>query len=132
AIACALVACGESDPVQGCLSGVQPTTLAWQVGGDTSGVFGSTSGFLVDDGVVLANGGDWSLRRYAWSGRLEAKVGQLGSGPAEFRQLSRVAPMPGDSILVYDGELSRLSVFDRDGRFARNLGVEPVPYGSVL
>jgi hypothetical protein len=38
-------------------------------------------------------------------------IGREGSGPGEFRNVSSVEILPGDSLLVYDGQLARLTLF---------------------
>lgn len=65
-------------------------------------------------------------------GRVQRSFGRRGSGPNEFRSLGNVQVLPGDSLLVYDPELGRVSVFAPDsGRaaYSVNLG-ERLP-GSV-
>lgn len=55
------------------------------------------------------------------SGRLITRVGKTGAGPGEtIRPLDAVA-LPGDSVLVFDGELRRLTVFDRNLKAARSV-----------
>lgn len=38
-------------------------------------------------------------------------IGRSGAGPGEFENVSSVEILPGDSLLVYDGQLSRITVF---------------------
>lgn len=47
-------------------------------------------------------------------GRLVRTVGRPGRGPGEFRYIRTVQVLPGDSLLVYDQELYRVSVFAPD------------------
>jgi hypothetical protein len=47
-------------------------------------------------------------------GRLLRRLGRAGSGPGEFRSLIDVQVLPGDSVLTYDRELSRVTVFAPD------------------
>ncbi len=58
-------------------------------------------------------------------GRLLRTFGMRGSGPHEFRAIGTVQVLPGDSVLVYDPELGRISVFAPDSGLAAyhvNLG----------
>lgn len=50
-------------------------------------------------------------------GRSVTKVGRDGEGPGEFRSGEAVEILSGDSILVYDYMLHRLSLFDAAGSF---------------
>lgn len=45
-------------------------------------------------------------------------VGQVGSGPGEYRQPDNVLPLPGDFTLLVDLGNSRLAVVDPSGRFS--------------
>lgn len=58
--------------------------------------------------------GDWFTARVAVldsAARLVGTVGQRGLGPGEFRAIRGVQVLPGDSVLVYDPNAARLSVF---------------------
>lgn len=58
-------------------------------------------------------------------GRLLRVFGRRGSGPHEFRSIGGVQVLPADSLLVYDPELGRISVFAPDSGLAAyhvNLG----------
>jgi hypothetical protein len=46
------------------------------------------------------------------SGRVVRMMGRRGSGPGEFRSIRTVQVLPGDSLLVFDGGLGRVSVFE--------------------
>jgi hypothetical protein len=46
------------------------------------------------------------------SGRVVRMMGRRGSGPGEFRSIRTVQVLPGDSLLVFDGSLGRVSVFE--------------------
>lgn len=54
------------------------------------------------------------------AGKLIKVVGRAGSGPGEFRMINGVAIAAGDSILVHDIELQRLSIFDPELRYVRS------------
>jgi hypothetical protein len=57
-------------------------------------------------------------------GRLRRVFGRAGSGPDEFRAVQNVQVLAGDSLLVYDPELGRVSVFAPDsGRAAYHVNL---------
>ena len=69
--------------------------------------------------VFLANGGDGELIRYeVGSGQID-RIGRRGRGPGEFGRPLWMEPYGPDSLLVYDSDLIRFSVFSRSGRFGR-------------
>jgi hypothetical protein len=74
---------------------------------------------LADGSIVVANAGTHQLRYYDTAGRFTNGVGREGGGPGEFEHITWAQKYRGDSILVFDRRLVRLSVFDSDGRLAR-------------
>src|ERR1700756_4472390 len=58
--------------------------------------------------------GDWLQHRVVVlgaDGRVAQTIGREGAGPGEFRAIRDVQILPGDSLLVYDPVLARVSVF---------------------
>jgi hypothetical protein len=80
--------------------------------------------FQSDGGVVVANGGASELLLFDAAGHLRAHAGRQGGGPGEFQQLWSLSIGPGDSLFAYDGRERRLSVFDRNGTFARTVALQ--------
>ncbi len=76
---------------------------------------------LGDDRIVVANGGTNEIRFYGPGGAFLSASGGEGEGPGEFRRLSAVRRLRGDSLLAQDGRLYRSSVFDGQGRFIRTV-----------
>lgn len=57
---------------------------------------------------------DWQAKHVFVLGpdlSLQRQVGRRGDGPGEFRQVSSVQVLPGDSLAVFDGTAGRLTVF---------------------
>ena len=107
----------------------------WRVAANPSIVIGARAGDpraslhnvqgvrrLRDGRIVIANDGSKQLLFFDSAGRYLEAVGGQGDGPGEFQFLTALW-LCGDSLRVYDGRLSRLSVFDPDGRFARSVQV---------
>ena len=94
---------------------------------------------LTDGRIVVANGGTNELRFYDHMGRYLSTAGRTGEGPGEFRQLARLDAMRGDTLVVFDGALRRISLFDAAGTFVRTFGLPaidertyPRPRGGVF
>lgn len=81
---------------------------------------------LGDGRIVVANGGSQQIRWYDAKGRHVASAGHEGGGPGEFRGLTALRRLPGDSVLAYDMMAFRLSWFDPGGRFVRSTPLQPV------
>lgn len=81
---------------------------------------------LGDGRIVVANAGSHQLRWYGANGRHAASAGREGGGPGEFRGLSLLRRLSGDSVLAYDLSAFRLSWFDPAGRFVRSAALQPV------
>ncbi len=76
---------------------------------------------LRDDRIVVANGGTNEIRFYGPGGAFLSATGGDGEGPGEFRRLSAVRRLRGDSLFAKDTRLFRSSVFDGQGRFIRTV-----------
>jgi len=76
---------------------------------------------LSDDRIVVVNGGTNEIRFYGPGGAFLSASGGEGEGPGEFRRLSALRRLRGDSLFAQDGRLYRSSVFDGQGRFIRTV-----------
>lgn len=64
------------------------------------------------------------VRLITLAGSDAVSAGRDGEGPGEFRSIVGIARLAGDSILVLDDRLKRLSVFDAAGRLAGTIRLE--------
>lgn len=71
-----------------------------------------------DGSIVVANSGSSEVRVYSSKGRVIGSVGREGEGPGEYRQISRLIGLPGDSIGVFSWPM-RLTVLAPDLTFVR-------------
>lgn len=58
--------------------------------------------------------GDWSnaeVTVLSPEGEVERRIGRRGEGPGEFNSVRQVQVLPGDSLLVFDNGLKRITVF---------------------
>jgi hypothetical protein len=76
---------------------------------------------LADGRIVVANYGTRQLRFYDANGRFLTASGGLGEGPGEFDWLGKALRVEGDSLVFWDPNNRRLSVFDSSGRFVRSV-----------
>ncbi len=74
---------------------------------------------LSDGTIVVADGGSSELRFFGPDGMHRLTVGREGEGPGEFRAISAVHRLAGDSVVVFDSRLRRFSVFDKQGVLSR-------------
>ncbi len=79
---------------------------------------------LSDGRIAVVNQGSSEIRFYDTEGRYTGAVGREGEGPGEFRGV-RAAWEHGDSLLAWDDELQRFSVFNLDGDFERSFRLVP-------
>jgi len=92
---------------------------------------------LGDGRIVVANAGSGTLDFYTPDGRHQRSAGHAGGGPGEFRALTWVGSLPGDSVAAWDSGSGRLSVFTPAGEFARSvtprqpLGMFPQAQGTL-
>ncbi len=94
-----------------------------QLGGDDdpATIFSAIRGVarLSDGGVAVAVGGSNEIRIYSRDGAFVRAVGRTGSGPGEFKRLTRLLRI-GDTLVGVDGD-SRAHVFDPAGVLVRSL-----------
>ncbi len=95
--------------------------------GDSGEQFGQIQDVLrlADGRLIVAEGSTAELRVYTDSGRYIRSIGRRGEGPGEFIGLGLVRSYRGDSLLAYDYQLRRISIFDRDGHFGRGVNLHP-------
>jgi hypothetical protein len=80
---------------------------------------------LNDGRIAVVNQGSSEIRFYDRRGLYDGAVGREGDGPGEFRGLT-AAWQDGDSLLAWDDELQRFSIFESDGSFVRSFQLSPV------
>jgi hypothetical protein len=64
---------------------------------------------LSDDRIVVADGQSLSIRYFDSDGRYLFRTGGRGGGPGEFNSFGRILLLPGDTLLIYDEVLRRLT-----------------------
>lgn len=75
---------------------------------------------VLDNGnVVVANSGNRELIFFDEAGRYIRTTGGLGDGPAEFRFISSMSWLPGDTLEVIDSSRRRVVRLDSAGNFLR-------------
>ena len=72
---------------------------------------------LSDGTVVVANDGSHELRFYDADGNHVRTVGGQGRGPGEFTEIFHAVPCGTNSIVTFDRQSRRVSVFDAVGQF---------------
>lgn len=75
---------------------------------------------LSDGTVVVAHDDPPELRFYDADGRHLRTAGGEGEGPGEFQTLGWLTRLPGDTLLVHDWRLNRVSEFGPGGKFVRS------------
>jgi hypothetical protein len=93
---------------------------------ETEQLFNVVDALKLDDGrIVVANSGSGELRFYDAAGAFLNTSGRKGDGPGEFGELLWMRTH-GDSLLAFDWDGAKLSVFGLDGTFARSVAMRPL------
>jgi hypothetical protein len=88
-------------------------------GGAAYELNGVTYAYRLTDGrVAVVNGGD-EVRYYDAAGRYIKTFGRSGSGPGEFRRITNTVRTAGDSLLIWDWTLKRLTLVTPAGTLGR-------------
>lgn len=106
---------------------LSPTSLLTLTGAET----GDSSAFanvgpvrLLSDGrIVVTDMAAHRLVVFDASGRYLRSLGREGSGPGEFRYVTSLTTLPGDSLATFDGRLRRLSIWHPDRGFVRAMSI---------
>ena len=102
----------------------EPTvTIGTTEGADEYQLFRIVGSHRFADGrIVVANWGSDELRFYDRNGGYLFAAGKEGGGPGEFRSLGRMWAL-GDSLVVMDFQLMRVSLFDSRGEFLHSFSL---------
>jgi hypothetical protein len=98
-------------------------------------LFRAIAALVMKDGtIVIANAGTSELRYHDAQGSWLRSVGGQGEGPGEFRTLTNIWRIRGDTLLAWDTRLRRLSFFAPGGEFvgSRTFVIAPVRLTSGM
>lgn len=82
---------------------------------------------LSDGTIVVANEGSREVRFYDGAGLYVRSTGSQGNGPGEFEGLSGLHRFRGDSLIVVDSSLGRISILSSSGDYVRGWSFSSVP-----
>lgn len=104
------------------------------VGGSQDEIlFGVTAGAVLEKGrIAVLNAGTREVRVYGPDGALAYDQGEDGEGPGEYRQPRHLYTLPGDSLVVWDRRLLRITVVDPQGAAVRDVRVPGRPTATVV
>lgn len=110
-----------------------PVISIGSTGGDEAYLFNRVSGGLLLGGrILVADAGDLTVRFFDSMGGHLKTFGGPGEGPGEFRDLGWLGRYRGDSIVVWDRTLQRVTVFDRFGGIGRANRLPSNPVGAPV
>lgn len=75
--------------------------------------------------IYLADDRNFHVAVFEGDGRFVGHIGRQGNGPGEFSRPWTVAADARDTVFVWDGNHSRISVFGPDLRYVRSFGTDP-------
>lgn len=81
---------------------------------------------LGDMRIAVADGGSSSVRYYDAGGSWLGSSGRQGQGPGEYVDIGALSSLPGDSMMVADNLMQRVTVLDSTGQYARSTPLESV------
>lgn len=84
---------------------------------------------LRDGRIAVLNRGSKEVRMFSGDGRFLVALGGPGGGPGEFGDPIEIEILGNDSIVVWDWDAQRISVFHADSAFVRSVRLTP-PVGG--
>jgi hypothetical protein len=95
-------------------------------GGEEDQLFRVRGATTLRDGrIAVGNSGSSQVRIYDRDGRHLTSLGGPGEGPGESQSLDLVGLHAGDTLVVLDRRLRRISFFLPDSGFIRSVGINP-------
>lgn len=103
----------------------EPTLSIGAVDGDTGLDFirVDEASRLSDGRIVVVDGRAQDVRMFGPDGSFMGWVGGRGEGPGDFQMVGMVGVLPGDTLLLVDHSLRRVSRFTSEGQFLRSFQV---------
>lgn len=97
---------------------VQPESVTLGISRRRKELFGSVVGALrLSDGtIVVADGFGPTLRLFTSNGHLTRLIGHKGDGPGDFQEIVRLQRLPGDTIVTWDRQSHRVTLFAPNGK----------------
>jgi len=77
--------------------------------------------------IVIADSGSRELRFFDAQGQFLRSVGGRGSGPGEYEMVTSVSRFRGDSLIVLDSRVGRITVLDARGGYVRDWSLSALP-----
>lgn len=105
----------EPDLIVGSQIGAREDRL-WDVAG---------AACLSDGRIVIANRGTLEVRIYDVDGGFLGSFGRKGEGPGEFSYMELAGVLAGDTIVISDLDLRRITLFHPDRGFVRSAPISP-------
>lgn len=108
--------------------------VALEIPESEGGVFGNPLGVAVDGrGRVWVVFQDQLPAVFSPDGKFLFRFGKKGQGPGEFSDITRVVPLPGDSVAIVDPGNHRLTILGPDLQVGRDLRMEsPISQAAIL
>jgi len=99
----------------------EPSLRVGRIEGDPAYLFGDVVDAvrLADGRIFVADRQAQQVRVFDPRGRHLRTLGRTGDGPGEFRRLSDLSSLPGDSVAAWDRQHGRLTILTPDGELAR-------------
>ncbi|MGH7695797.1 MAG: 6-bladed beta-propeller [Gemmatimonadaceae bacterium] len=99
------------------------TLTGAETGDSAAFAYVGASRWLSDGRIVVVDAEARRLLLFDDKGRLVKTLGRRGAGPGEFRNVSSVTVLPGDSLLTFDRSLRRLTVWHPESGYVRGMPV---------
>lgn len=99
-------------------------TLTGAETGDSTGfAYIGSARWLKDGRIVVVDASANRLLLFDRYGKFVRPFGRRGQGPGEFRSITSLTVLPGDSLLTFDGSLRRLTLWHPDSGYVRSMRV---------
>lgn len=87
---------------------------------------------ITDSSIYVLNAMPNVLYRFDNNGKFICQIGKQGRGPGEYLTIGNIDVNEKQEVILFDSELCRVLVFDKQGKFLRAFENEYYPYGEIL
>ncbi|NOR52766.1 MAG: 6-bladed beta-propeller [Candidatus Aminicenantes bacterium] len=85
-----------------------------------------------NENIYISDYQDQVIKVFDPKGQWMRTIGRKGNGPGEFQNIGRLVLLPDGRLLVLDGSIKRLSLFDAKGNFINNHNFQNNAYNIFL
>lgn len=97
--------------------------------GEEEYMFQAIGSIAVDEAerIYISDRKESCIKVFDQRGKYIRTIGRKGQGPGEFQSVTRIQILPNNDLLIYDGNIRRLSLFTFNGIYKSSKSISTIP-----